>query len=371
MNATITTPTQPSTGPPPARPPSPSPGRQLATLSLALLRSFFRDRVALLFTFVFPLMFLAVFGLLFRSDSDPTSIGVVGAGPVIDALPAEVFAAQRFDRLDAAAAKVQSGDLPAAVAQQGDTVLLRYAASDQVASATIRGIIGAAIARANLDATGQRPRFSADFQQVEAADTRPIQYLTPGILSWGIATSAVFGAALTLVTWRRKQLLRRIRLSPAPAWTVVGARVGVSLVTALAQAALFVGVAVTPPFGLRLSDQWWLAIPLLLVGTLACLSIGLLVGAIARTEEAAQAMANLLVLPMAFLSGTFFAVSQLPPWLRTASNALPLRHLTDGMLDVLVRGKGANALLVPTAVLLGFALALTFAATRLFRWDDV
>jgi ABC-2 type transport system permease protein len=167
------------------------------------------------------------------------------------------IAAQRFDSLDAAVAKVRSGDLPAVVAQRGDTVLLRYAASDQVASATIRGIIGAAIARANVDATGQRPRFSADFQQVEAADTRPIQYLTPGILSWGIATSAVFGAALTLVTWRRKQLLRRIRLSPAPAaWTVVGARVGVSLVTALAQAALFVGLAVTPPFGLRLSNQW-------------------------------------------------------------------------------------------------------------------
>ena len=48
MNATITTPTQPSTGPATGRPPSQSPGRQLATLSLALLRSFFRDRVALL-----------------------------------------------------------------------------------------------------------------------------------------------------------------------------------------------------------------------------------------------------------------------------------------------------------------------------------
>lgn len=48
-----------------------------------------------------------------------------------------------------------------------------------------------------------------------------------------------------------------------------------------------------------------------------------------------------------------------------------LCDLTDGMLDVLVRGKGANALLLPTAVLLCFALALTFAATRLFRWDNV
>jgi hypothetical protein len=70
----------------------------------------------------------------------------------------DVFAVQRFDSLDAAVAKVRSGDLPAVVAQQGDTVLLRYAASDQVASATIRGIIGAAIAQANVDAaSGCRP----------------------------------------------------------------------------------------------------------------------------------------------------------------------------------------------------------------------
>jgi ABC-2 type transport system permease protein len=326
MNATITTPTQPSTGPAPARPPSPSPGRQLAILARALLRGFVRDRTALLFTFVFPLMFLAVFGLLFRSGADPTSIGVVGAGPVVSSLPPDVFAVQRFDSLDAAVAKVRSGDLPAVVAQQGDTILLRYAASDQVTSATIRGIIGAVVARANLAATGQQPRFGANFRQVEAADTRPIQYLTPGILSWGVATSAVFGAALTLVTWRRKQLLRRLRLSPAPAWTILGARVGVSLVVALAQAALFIGVALTPPFGLRLSHHWWLAIPLLLVGTLSYLSIGLLVGAIAKTEEAAQAMANLVVLPMAFLSGSFFADDE--------AGALGAQHRKDRAGDV-------------------------------------
>ena len=39
MNATITTPTPPSTSPATARPPSPTPGRQLATLSLALQRT--------------------------------------------------------------------------------------------------------------------------------------------------------------------------------------------------------------------------------------------------------------------------------------------------------------------------------------------
>ena len=58
----------------------PSPRVQLSTLASAMLRGFFRDRTALFFTFFFPLMFLVVFGLVFRdTGSGPTPIGVVGS----------------------------------------------------------------------------------------------------------------------------------------------------------------------------------------------------------------------------------------------------------------------------------------------------
>lgn len=348
-----------------------SAGGQLWTLGLAMLRGFLRDRTALFFIFFFPLMFLVVLGLVFRSDgAEPTAIGVVGDGPIVSALPDDLFDKQAFDTLEEAVAAVRAGTLPAVVAQEGDEVVLRFAASDQVRAATIQGVVSSVVDRANVRATGQEPRFSFSSDRVEDADLEPIQFITPGILSWGVATSATFGAALTLVSWRKKQLLRRIRLSPAPVWTVVGARVGVSLVTALVQGALFVGIASTPPFGLRLAGSWWLAVPLLLAGTLSFLSIGLLVGAVAKTEEAASAMANFVVLPMAFLSGAFFDISQAPGWLQGVSRAFPLRHMNDGMLDVLVRGEGAGALAVPISVLLGFAVAVTFLATRLFDWDD-
>ena len=49
-----------------------------------------------------------------------------------------------------------------------------------------------------------------------------------------------------------------------------------------------------------------MAIPLLVVGTLCFMSIGLLAGAVAKTTEGAVNMANFLVLPMAFLCGSFF-----------------------------------------------------------------
>jgi ABC-2 type transport system permease protein len=337
-----------------------------------MLRGFVRDRTALFFTFFFPLMFLLIFGLLFRSGgAGTTEIGVVGSGQVVRSLPERVFEVRRFPTMGEALAEVRSGDLPAVVRQAGDRVELRFAASDQVRSATIRGVVASVVDRANLTAAGGEQRFELAAGQVEDEDLEPIQFLTPGILSWGVATSAAFGAALTLVAWRRKQILRRVRLSPAPVWTVVGARVGVSLLVAFVQAALFVGVALTPAFGLQLSGQWWLAVPLLALGTLSFLSIGLLVGAVSRTEEAASAMANFVVLPMAFLSGTFFPIGQAPGWLQTLSKVFPLRHLNDGMLDVLVRGQGAGALVQPALVLAGFTVVVTALATRLFRWDDV
>jgi ABC-2 type transport system permease protein len=345
---------------------------QLTTLTRAMLRGFLRDRTALFFTFFFPLMFLIVFGLIFNSaGASKTTIAVVGSGPIVRSLPAQAVDAKVYPNADAALAAVRSGTVPAAVIEQGNSVTLRYAASDQVKAATVQGLVRAVVDSANVEATGRPPRFRLTSEQVEDNQLKPIQYLTPGILSWGVATSAAFGAALTLVSWRRKQLLRRVRLSPAPVWTVVGARVGVSLVVAGVQALVFVGLALTPPFGLKLSGQWWLAIFLLAAGTLAFLSIGLFVGAIAKTEEAASAIANFIVLPMAFLSGTFFDITAAPAWLQDVSRVLPLRWMNEGMLDVLVRGQGAVAIVLPVTVLLGFAAVVAFIATRFFRWDDV
>jgi ABC-2 type transport system permease protein len=63
-------------------------------------------------------------------------------------------------------------------------------------------------------------------------------------------------------------------------------------------------------------------------------------------------------------------VQNAPQWLQTVSEVLPLRHLNDGMVDVLVRGKGIEALVTPTAVLLAFTLVVAFAASRFFSWED-
>jgi ABC-2 type transport system permease protein len=342
------------------------------SLSTAMTKGFVRDKAALFFVFLMPLMFLVIFGLLFKdSGTDKIKVGVVGDGPVVQALQQiPVVEVTKFGSLDEAVQKVKDGDLPGIVAQNGGDVQLRFAASDQTKSGIIQGLVSGVVDKTNIAATGQPPRFSYNATQVEDSSLNAIQYLTPGILSWAVASAGVFGTGVSFVAWRKKRVLLRLRLAPVSPMTVLTSRITVTLGIAVAQAVMFIGIATLPAFGLKLTGTWPLAIPVFILGMLAFFAIGLLVGAFAKTEEAATGAAQIVILPMAFLSGTFFPIDRAPGWLQTVSEIFPLRHMNDGMQDFLVRGKGVEALLLPGGILLAFTVVVGFIATRLFRWDD-
>src|SRR5207248_6246127 len=61
-------------------------------------------------------------------------------------------------------------------------------------------------------------------------------------------------------------------------------------------------------------------------------------------------IANLITIPMAFLSGSFFPIENTPGWIQGLSKVFPLRHLNAGMLDVMVRGKGPLSVLPQIAI---------------------
>jgi ABC-2 type transport system permease protein len=353
--------------------------RSLISLSSAMAKGFVRDRAALFFTVLFPLMFLVLFGGIFANQTAPrVNVVQIGQVALLDRIPAdargsleEVLKIEKSDDRAAALERVRKGDVDAAVEEDGRTVILHFSAADRVKSGTVQGIFNALVQNGNLAAAGvTTPALVLEPQPVEDESLKTIQYVTPGLLGWAIATGAMFGSALTLVTWRQKKVLRRLRLSPVSTSTVAGARVAVSVAVALAQTGIFIAVASIPYFGLRLSNYWWMAIPLVIAGTLAFMSLGLLAGSFAKTPEAASAVANLIVLPMAFLSGAFFPLQGAPAWLQTISKALPLRHLVDGMLNVMVRGQGPASVLPQLGILLGFAVVVSVIAIALFRWDD-
>jgi ABC-2 type transport system permease protein len=70
------------------------------------------------------------------------------------------------------------------------------------------------------------------------------------------------------------------------------------------------------------------------------------------------------------LSGSFFPTDGLPGWLKAVSSVFPMKQLNTGMIDVMVRGKGIDALFVPAVVLIGFTVVVGFVAARVFKWED-
>jgi ABC-2 type transport system permease protein len=166
-------------------------------------------------------------------------------------------------------------------------------------------------------------------QQVAGTGHGYVDFIAPGVLSWGLASAALFGISFTLMQWRGDDLLRLIRMTPAPLRSVLGSRV------VLAQA---IGV--------------------------------LIVGSRANTPEAVAAIANCVVVPMAFLSGSFYPTELMPGWLQGISKALPLRYVNDAMGYALA-GQGSFAhYLLSLGVLGGFSALFLVIGVRTFRWSN-
>lgn len=347
------------------------------SLSRAILKGFLRDRTSVFFAVIFPLMFLVLFGAIFN-DQSQSEMDLIQVGDVslIDQLPAgarqafdDTFDVTHEDDMAAAIETVRKGDADVAIQMRGDELVAHYTRTDQVAAGVVQGTLRAFVDGANVALSGTPPRFTLKTESVEDDSLKTIQYVTPGLLGWAVAMSAAFGAAATLNGWRNSKLLRRLQLSPVRTGTLVSARVVVTVLIALGQMAIFLGLG-TAAFGLTLTGAWLMAVPLIIVGTLCFMAIGLLAGAVAKTTEGAVNMANIIVLPMSFLSGSFFPLEGAPGWLQKLSLLLPLRHLNDGMTDVMVRGEAWTAALVPMAILAAFAVVITLVAARLFSWES-
>ncbi|MGW4107435.1 ABC transporter permease [Streptomyces sp. NPDC004976] len=212
--------------------------------------------------------------------------------------------------------------------------------------------------------------FGLIFQgrDVEESGLSYLSYTASGVLSWGVANAAVFSIGFTLMQWRVDDILRMIRMSPAPLSAVLGSRYVLALGVGLVQSVLFVGVAMLPGFGLVPASRWPLLIPVMVLGITTFLLLGVIVGSIADTPESVAGIANFLMLPMAFVSGSFFPLDAMPGWLQKVSLVMPLRYLNDAVSAALTGRGDLPDIGVGCLGLVVFAGLFGAVAVRTFRW---
>jgi ABC-2 type transport system permease protein len=214
-------------------------------------------------------------------------------------------------------------------------------------------------------------RFGIGQTTIKGQDQGFKGFLVPGIAAMAIMQGGIFGVVFTLVRFRAQGVLRRLFATPiSPAHFLVGqviTRLTISVLQAyilLAVGAIALGVTIGG------SVEAWLSMTLLaILGGALFISVGLAISGMAKTEDVAAPVSNIIALPMMFLSGVFFPVDSLPDTVSRVTQYLPLTYLADGMRAAALEGAGVTSL-GPEFLGLAVWTAVAFVvATRTFRWE--
>lgn len=154
--------------------------------------------------------------------------------------------------------------------------------------------------------------------------TTVAQAMLVSIGAYGVVSLAIFTFGEDVAKDRGDGWLRTLRATPIPVWShLVGKTASAVVLAAMIVASLAVLATLA---GVRLPAAAWAALALALVaGVLLFSTLGFAIAFLVRPRAAAT-IANLVFLPLAFASGFFMPMGELPQVLQTLAAYLPTFH---------------------------------------------
>jgi ABC-2 type transport system permease protein len=200
-----------------------------------------------------------------------------------------------------------------------------------------------------------------------ASDSGELEVLIPGVAGMGVLATTFTALAYNLTLLRDEGVLKRIRGTPMPAGAYLAGFIGSATLNAILQVTLVVAIG-NVLYGVDFPQDPLLLVGFTLLGVICFAGLGVAFSHIIPNEEAAPAYTNAVFLPVIFISGVFYSADDLPGALKAVAEALPLKHLIDGLSAAIVGGGTAD---VGTAALVvgGWAVVALFLAVRFFRWE--
>jgi len=194
------------------------------------------------------------------------------------------------------------------------------------------------------------------------------QALLAALLGYGCTMVAFAGLAITLVLRREQAILKRLRGTPLRPVTYVSAVLASTLIVfALETVALFLlgRVVFGTPFPSRVGSL----VLLIVLGAVCFAAMGVGLSGLVRSGEGSSAVVNLIVLPMAFLTGAFGPTRHYPRVLRAIGDVLPLKYLVDLSNAVYLHKHSFWSQGTAIGVLLGWGAVGLVVAVFKFRWE--
>lgn len=345
--------------------------KRLWQLFVARNKEFYRDRGSMAWNMLFPILIIGGFAFAYGGKPKPLfSIGVVERGEItVEKNPLSkwkyaklVKIASDEESLAKAKMKVSRHQLDLLIdleplepggarghfwvnptSPQGDTL--------EKMLASVNGVTWA-----RKSTVGEEVRF--------------VDWLTPGIIGINMMFSALFGVGYVLVRYRKSGVLKRLKATPVRAWEFLLAQIfSRFILIAISSAIIFTGAILI--LGIPLRGSPLALASVLSSGTLCLISLGLLVAARVSSEELAGGLLNMMTWPMMFLSGVWFSLEGLNPWLQRISQLSPLTHMVSASRSIMIDGAHwyEPTVLGPVAILLSIAVIGLGVGSWLFRWE--
>lgn len=207
-----------------------------------------------------------------------------------------------------------------------------------------------------------------------------IQFVYPGIIGMSILFSAIFGA-MSIVWDREFGFLKEVLVAPIDRWAVaIGKALG-GTTQAMIQGLILLVLA--PLVGVKLNLLTVAElVPLAAVLAFGLASFGVMIASMMKSLQGFQVVMNFLMMPMFFLSGALFPLTNLPGWMTWLTRADPASYGIDPIRRVVLANSGApgvygltvagHVLAIPmeAGIMLGFGAVMLGVAVVMFQRRD-
>jgi ABC-2 type transport system permease protein len=342
----------------------------LIELTSMRVREFLREKEAVFWVFVFPVLMTFALGIAFRNTTpDKTPVAIEAA--TIDAKVNETAGVlSRSSELTAtvlspneAAQALRSGKVSIVVKPENGSFAYRFDPT-RPESRAARLLVDDVLQRGN----GRTDVASVAEEKITEPGARYVDFLVPGLIGMNLMGSGLWGLGFTVVIARSRKLLKRFAATPMRRSHYLLSFMLSRLVFLVLEVAAVVVFAVLA-FGFTVRGSWLSLSLVTVLGGFTFSGIGLLVAARPTTIEGVSGLMNFIMLPMWLLSGTFFSSERFPQFLQPFIQALPLTALNNVLRALMNEGTSLSSNWLPISILLAWCSISFVIALKIFKWQ--
>jgi len=194
------------------------------------------------------------------------------------------------------------------------------------------------------------------------------QYYVPQIVALSVMNACFANLSIVLCFRREAGELKRVRATPLPPWIFMASLIVTALVASAGLVVATVGAG-RLFYGVSFPGRYAALLLALLFGALAFCALGIAVAGLVPSAEVSPAVANIILFPLSFISGTFTVVPQASVLAKIAA-VFPVRHFNEAVFAAFdTRRSGAQIAWGHLAVLLAWGAFGLIVALRSFRWE--